>query len=264
MRKQSGTSRGSSPFTSKVRDLRLLETSRKNSVGHADSVEKILNQLALLSPNPVVYLAQTRSGRWRREQVFATEVNEVLITPSLFRKFICTDGCTACCQKFTLDYIPSEIKHVDHIEGFFKREVFVNGNKKAVYTNDQNDNPICDFLRVQRPGGGLGCANYRYAPLSCISAPQLQFIQMRPGKTYVLKKPFGRAWAMTPTPQCEFVEFTSPGEFDEEVKMMLSILTRFHAWAKYFKIETALPDVIRAIRYNNLPLEGATPVWTSA
>lgn len=178
----------------------------------------------------------------------ATPVREVLITPSLFRKFICTNGCTACCQKFTLDYIPSEFVHVEHQEGFLEREVRVNGKRKIVYTNDQNDNPICDFLRVERPGGGLGCANYQHAPLSCISAPQLQFIQMRPTRTYVLKKPFGRAWAMTPTPQCQFVEMDMR-DLGEEMNMMAGILDRFAEWGRYFGIKNVVRIVKKEIMY---------------
>jgi hypothetical protein len=247
-----------------LRVLRDTEVPRKNSVGHADSVEKIISQLSLLTPEVVTYQGRTPGGRLRKEVVLDSPVNEILLTPSLFRKFICTDGCTACCQKFTLDYIPSEFKHVTHTEGFGIRQVWVNGKAKNVWTNDQNHNPICDFLRVQRPGGGLGCANYQHAPLSCISAPQLQFIQMRPGKTYLLKKPFGRAWAMTPTPQCQFVEFTSPAEFDVEMKMMLSILKRFEAWAKYFGVPAHFGEIIRGLKStNHFQMEGATPVWTS-
>jgi hypothetical protein len=87
---------------------------------------------------------------------------------------------------------------------------------------------------------------------------------MRPGKTYLLKKPFGRAWAMTPTPQCQFVEFTSSAEFDAEIRMMLSILKRFEAWSKYFGIPAPLGEVIRSLKAtNHFTLEGATPVWTS-
>jgi len=206
----------------------------------------------------------TPKGHWRKEQHYDTPVHEILLSQSLFRKFICTDGCTACCQKFTLDYIPSELQHVENQEGFSRRYVWVNRQRKWVWSNDQNNNPICDFLRVRRPGGGLGCANYKHAPLSCISAPQLQFIQMRPGKTYILKKPFGRAWAMTPTPQCQFVEFESEDEFKAELAMMKGILTRFSNWAKYFGIETQLPAVIHNLLRTREPQEGATPVWTSA
>lgn len=253
-------------FSKKIALLRDNEVPRKNSVGHADSVEKIVAQLSLLSPDPVQYQSAGKTGRLLTPRIYDSPVNEVLITPSLFRKFVCTDGCTACCQKFTLDYIPSELPFVEHSEGFAQREVYVNGKKKVVYSNDQNNNPICDFLRVQRPDGGLGCANYRYAPLSCISAPQLQFIQMRPGKTYVLKKPFGRAWAMTPTPQCRFLELEEIGDFHGEITMMVTILGRFQAWASYLGIRTTLHHVVRELMTHRNKLTyptNAESVWTS-
>ena len=209
-----------------------------------------------------MYEAKTKTGRPRLVSLDAP-VSEVLITSSLFRKFICTNGCTACCQKFTLDYIPSEFVNVEHQEGFEEREVFVNGKRKLVYTNDQNANPICDFLRVERPGGGLGCANYVHAPLSCISAPQLQFIQMRPTRTYVLKKPFGRAWAMTPTPQCQFVEMDMRN-MGPEIEMMASILDRFAEWARYFGIKnvirTVKKEIVRLQKDGLMPTQ-AYSVW---
>lgn len=244
--------------------LRSQEIPRKNSVGHADSVEKIVAQLSLLSPDTVRYQAQGRSGRILAERVFSTPTTEVLITPSLFRKFICTNGCTACCQKFTLDYTPGEFLSVEHKEGFQEREVFVNGKRKIMVTNDQNHNPICDFLRVIRSSdakgrpGGLGCANYQLAPLSCISAPQLQFIQMRPHHTYVLSKPFGRAWAMTPTPQCEFVPVDNWDDLAPEIENKIQILDRFAEWARYLGIKTVVPQVQRSINF--LYREGLMPV----
>ena len=226
-------------MTSRVDFLRLGEFERTNSVGHADSVEKILGQISMLSPDEVTYV--TRTGRTIS---LGAHVESVVVTPSLFRRFICTPGCTACCQKFTLDYTPSEYETVvQHQEGFERRDIVVNGKKKYVYTNDQNKNPICDFLRVERPDGGLGCAQYPSPPLSCLSAPQLQFIQMRPTHTYVLKKPFGRAWAMTPTPQCQFVEFENTEEMRAELEMMHGLLERFMEWARYMGIKTVIPQV---------------------
>jgi len=231
----------------RIATLRAQETPRVNSVGHADSVEKILAQISLLTPDEVRYQPTTPAGRVLRERTFDTHVNQVLVTPSLFRKFICAAGCTACCQKFTLDYTPSEfVTRVKDQTGFEKRTVWVNGKEKYVYTNDQNQNPVCDFLTVEKPAGGLGCAHWPDPPLSCISAPQLQFIQMRPGNTYVLKKPFGRAWAMTPTPQCEFVPVASIEEMD--LDNLISILDRFHEWARYFGIKTCLAEVKKGIR----------------
>lgn len=227
-------------------------------MGHADSVEKIVAQLSLISPDSITYQAQGKSGRLLNIRTFQTPVTEVLITPSLFRKFICTNGCTACCQKFTLDYTPGEFLNVEHQEGFSEREVFVNGKPKIMWTNNQNDNPICDFLTVKRPGGGLGCSNYRNAPLSCISAPQLQFIQMRPERTFVLSKPFGRAWAMTPTPQCQFVPMENWEDLGPEIDNKIAILDRFQEWARYLGIKTVIPQVQKAIK--TLYRDGLMPV----
>lgn len=233
----------------RIATLRAAETPRKNSVGHADSVEKILSQIALLSPDLVRY--QTHSiatGRFLQERVFDSPVDAVLITPSLFRKFICTNGCTACCQKFTLDYTPSEYETLlQDKSGFEPRYVWVNGKEKVVYTNDQNQNPLCDFLTVEKPGGGLGCAQWPAPPLSCISAPQFQVIQMRPRCTYVLKKPYGRAWAMTPTPQCQFVEVDTVAEMD--LHDLIEILDRFGEWARYFGIKTAIRHVQKKLEW---------------
>src|SRR5512146_477014 len=123
--------------------LRDQEIPRKNSVGHADSVEKILLQISMLSPDLVRYRPTTPAGKVLSERLYDTRVDRVLITPSLFRRFICASGCTACCQKFTLDYVPSEfVTQVQHKEGFSERTIWVNGKKKTVYTNDQNHNPI--------------------------------------------------------------------------------------------------------------------------
>jgi hypothetical protein len=231
----------------KIATLRAQEIPRKNSVGHADSVEKILGQIAMLTPAPVTYQPTTPAGRILRVRTYETPVDAVLVTPSLFRRFICTSGCTACCQKFTLDYTPSEfVLLVEDKTGFEERTVWVNGKKKVIYTNDQNQNPICDFLTVEKPTGGLGCAHWPAPPLSCISAPQLQFIQMRPRNTYVLSKPFGRAWAMTPTPQCQFIQVDSVEDMDLDLK--LAVLDRFQEWARYFGIKTALPQVKKFIR----------------
>lgn len=237
-----------------IAEMRANEIPRKNSVGHADSVEKILNQISLLSPDEVRYIPTTPAGRVLSERVYDVPVHEVLVAPSVFRRFNCVAGCTACCQKFTLDYVPSEFIDVQDQTGFEKRTIWVNGKEKYVWTNDQNQNPLCDFLTVERPDGGLGCAHYPHAPLSCISAPQLQFIQMRPNRTFVLKKPFGRAWAMTPTPQCEFIE-VPVAEMDLESNIV--ILDRYIEWARYFGIRTALVDVKkvleRAVRTGLVP-----------
>lgn len=87
---------------------------------------------------------------------------------------------------------------------------------------------------------------------------------MRPSRTYVLKKPFGRAWAMTPTPQCQFVEM----DWDEEAELewinMDGILARFQEWARYFGIKTVIPQVrkeLKSLIYKGLMPTQAYSVW---
>lgn len=245
----------------KISTLRQAEIARKNSVGHADSVEKILWQLSLLRTDPTPVTYQGRTGL--KERVYGDPVEQVLVSPSLYRQFICSAGCTACCQKFTLDYTPNEFATlVEDQTGFEERTVLINGKRKKMFTNDQNQNPICDFLTVEKPAGGLGCAHWPAPPLSCVSAPQLQFVQMRTASTYVLKKPYGRAWAMTPTPQCQFIQVDNIAEMN--LPDILNILDRFNEWARYFGIKTAIPQVQRFIRNSiktgMVPLVGV-PVW---
>lgn len=247
----------------RIATLRSKETPRKNSVGHADSVEKILAQISLLSPDEVRYQPRTPAGRLLKERVYDAPVDRVLITNSLFRQFTCASGCTACCQKFTLDYTPGEFETVVKDKtGFSEREVLVNGKRKFVWTNDQNPNPICDFLTVEKPTGGLGCAHWPAPPLSCVSAPQFQVIQVRPRSTYVLKKPYGRAWAMTPTPQCEFEEVDNVADMHLEDLQM--ILDRMWEWARYFGIKTCIAKVSHALdrvqKTGLIPVE-AQVVW---
>lgn len=202
--------------------------------GNGQSWVKVVHQIALTSPGGIAI------GRQRPTPL----IDRVALGPSVFRAFRCVSGCTACCLKFTLDYIPEEEEQldVDRAVQFHQRSVHVGGAWFDLYTSDQTDHVLCDFLTAVRPEGGLGCALYPRAPLSCASAPQLQFLTHGPNQTNILKRPFSRAWAMAETPQCEFT-----AEFDEETRASVigdvALLDRFISWARYFRIPTVLPHV---------------------
>jgi hypothetical protein len=245
----------------RVEELRAGETVRLNKVGMDDSVEKILYNIAKVATGPVLYL---RSKQHKTRQ-YAPQVDAVKVSPTIFKKFTCSGFCNACCQKFTLDYIPEEFPRVPHKEGFEEKSIWVNGKQKTIWTNNQKDNPICDFLRVLKPEGGLGCAEWPHSPLSCASAPQLQFIQMNKGITYVLNKPFGRAWAMTPEPQCEFEEVEDFSEMG--LDNTLELVDRFRQWANYLEIETCLDvvyDFILTCYTDKVRPTQAVEVWRKA
>lgn len=223
--------------------LRLSEPIHRTQVPQPDSVEKIVKQLSLLSPHDVHY-----SGY--RNVSFTAPVRKIHLDPSLFQQFICIAGCTACCLKFTLDYTPEEFAVFGYVredpQGFKLRTISINNKIKQIWTNDQNQNNLCDFLTARREGGGLGCSRWPHAPLSCASAPQFQVRQYEEGETTILKGPFKTAMKMDPRPQCEFHPLEVE-DFDNELENLLEILERFTSWARYLNIETVLHSVTDTI-----------------
>lgn len=217
---------------STVNSLRQNEVPRERKVPQVDSVEKIVSQLALISRGPVDYERTT----------FNYSPDSIYITPQFFHRFICKNGCTACCQKFTLDYLPWD--HIPNPTGFEDRIVTVNGAQKTVRTNDQSENSLCDFLTSVRPAGGLGCSQWPDPPLSCASAPQIKFTQPVPRVTHLTCRGFNPAkWNLVPLPQCEF----EPHMDSDDMENKLKLLYRFNTWAEYLSIITYLPGIIRVV-----------------
>jgi hypothetical protein len=221
-----------------IATLRAGEVQRVDVVSHPDSVAKILKQISRLSPDVIEYLPdRSRPGSVER---FASDVQSVSVMPSMFKRFVCVSGCTACCQKFTLDYPPSEFFQVEHKEGFIQHLIEINGKVKTMWTNNQNENPLCDFLRVEKPGGGLGCAHWPHAPLSCASAPQLQIKMPTPGDTIITKQAFDDLETWTPVPQCRFED----ASLDQVgIEADVDLLARFAEWARYFGIKTCIGHI---------------------
>lgn len=257
----------------KVFELRELKEPF-GGVGRSDSVEKMMHILARVSPEPVVYKRPAKYWPYKnkeqvRKNMSEIPINFVGIGPSLFRKFVCTVGCNACCVKITIDYLPVEWPEVmkirpDVADKFKEDQVEVNGQWYPIMTSDQRLTTICDFMDGLRPGPegteSLGCGLYRYQALSCWSAPQIQFND-KGKETLITKRPFGRAWQMHPSPECQFL----PLETLETLKDDIRVLERFILWADYFKIPTVLPDVISAIERvisgaDRLPV-ATIPIW---
>ena len=59
----------------------------------------------------------------------------------------------------------------------------------------------------------------------------------------LLKKPFGRAWRYPRTPQCKFEEVDSVEDMGLETSV--DRLFDLNRWAEYFRIQTALPMIIK-------------------
>ena len=70
--------------------------------GKSDSLEKMVQKLACLSLEPIRY--------GQNEKVLVAEpTTRIRIGPSMWRRFLCGLGCSACCQfRITIDFIPEE------------------------------------------------------------------------------------------------------------------------------------------------------------
>jgi len=148
-------------------------------------------------------------------------------------------------------------------EEFKRRAIVVNGETIDVLSHDRRHlQARCNFLTPGVRGGFPGCGLWPNSPLECQAAPQSQLLQIRPGRTYLLKKPFSRAWRFKETAQCQFLTSRDlAGDLNDD----LGILYRYQGWAEYLGISTFLPELIEylvSVRDGWFPPpKSSVPVW---
>lgn len=168
------------------------------------------------------------------------------VGPSVFRKFVCAPGCSACCLQgpLTLDFLPEEPEWLglpSDIERMFStKSVEVNGVRREIFSLDKPKG-MCHFLVPH--AGGQGCGIWQNHPLECWAAARLQF-QTHGEDAVMLKKGFAREWRWEVRAQCQYPEF----EWEQsELEADLSVLRRYSVWAETFQIPTILPELISAL-----------------
>jgi hypothetical protein len=222
---------------------------------HVDSVEKLVDRLALIAKVPVIY-----NGKRLRPR----PPTHLFLSPSLLREFRCHVGCTACCLSFTLDFTEDEfqrflwradISQEAHMR-LRKRRITVNGRMFTIMSYPQYKDPSCPFLRATRPGGALGCGFWTTGnstqPLECAAAPQISMTTRGPDTTVLMKRPFGRGWNWKVPPQCEFDPLLDgPGDLARAVDLRdeIALLRRYQHWADLLKIPTHLPAIISTMQH---------------
>lgn len=226
--------------------------SRGRGVGFPDSVAKLVRNLAALSPQPVTF---------QGKPVLPYRVERVTLGASMFREFICTPGCTACCLPFTIDYTPQEFRRLPaelrNRVPWAVREVVVNKKQWPVYSFNQALLPQCPYLTIRRPTGGWGCALWPRSPLECAAAPQLHFITRQTGSTHITKQPFSRAWRFAQKPQCQFISTPGPERLWAEFQKNIQLLRRYAHWAAYLEIPVCLDAIIAALHRGSMAQRAA-------
>ena len=212
------------------------------SITFPDSAEKMILLLSEISTEPVHIKGKTINRPYPRT---------FKISNTFWREFICPGGCVACCKiLFSIDYLPEEFEKFvpeNRKQLFNKRTLTVNGVTKELYTIEYNNSKEgdCTFLIDRRTDNEnvKGCELYPNPPLSCIAGPQVKFMTRKSSKrTYLTKRPFGRAWAFPEEPKCKFI----PNK-DKDYKEETSILKRFRDWARYFEMNTVIDYYIKKV-----------------
>jgi len=195
------------------------------SVKYPDSFEKIISQLALVS---------TRGIRYNNNLLENCE--QIIISPSFWRNYVCPSQCGGCCFAFSLDYIPSEARP----NAAKERCVDVNGTQKKIFSIWPSTKiKWCAY--VDRCTGL--CKIHKLRPLSCKIEP----IKIRKIKqvVYIMKGPYGRSWQLKRITDggpvlCDFVEFDKVQLLENDVIVFNQLLE----WALYLDIDTCIPIII--------------------
>jgi Fe-S-cluster containining protein len=213
------------------------------SFKHNDSIEKTLTQIRIVAKEPFVH----------QGQVFSPPEKGLVITENFWREFRCYLNCGACCQAFTLDYLPDEAEvfgeiypYIELQERFFE----INGEKHLIYTHWNNPGQAfsgtrwCDFLGRDE----AKCNIHQLNPYSC-NVELIKFVESK-GKGYIRKAPFSRGWNMVKFDgnrgnlPCTFHDFS----VEQFIKNDLVVLGRLRDWATHLGVDTYLPEIIREMK----------------
>jgi Fe-S-cluster containining protein len=200
------------------------------------TVVRELGHLIQLSPEHLVVKVQV--GKVTETLVSNKSVK---IGPSIFRKFICTTGCRACCRSFgplTLDYVPGEMEWkrlpLEAKIQFEERSLWVDGDEKTFYSAIK-PHSSCP---LESP---TGCDVWPNHPLACHASARIQISKYLDTTMVLKKKGFSRTWRWKEPAQCVYTE---PHEWDPaELQRDLHILDRYDYWATYFGIPTYIPEI---------------------
>ena len=205
------------------------------SVRNEDSVDKIVKYFAVITKRPFQMDGKT------------IEPHKLVVSKDLARGYKCLGKCGACCNKFTLDYLPSDPKP----SGVTERTVEFSGKKIAVFTDDQTDNSgtHCKHLSSH---DGL-CGIYDVRPFSCDFELVRCYMGTENPKNKIAVGPYGRSWNMTRAVDQEkgtLCKILEPS--DKAIKDTVRKLRRLKEWATHFGLtDTWLPMIIKFLEVTN-------------
>jgi hypothetical protein len=196
-------------------------------VPERDTIDKIVNSY---------FAAITRQTFTYRDKKY--EPKELVVSPLLFRGFLCPSGCGGCCPRFSLDYLPTDELPITRL--FSERFVKINNQDFRIFSDMQETNSGHHCKHLILSNGR--CGVHGKQPFSC----DFELIRCihYDNIAVLTQKLFGRGWAFLRTDgqrgaKCEMTEVTK-----ETIADVIRKLNRLKQWAEYFHIDHCLDVVI--------------------
>jgi hypothetical protein len=195
---------------------------------HTDTMDKVVfSYLAAVCAKDFSYECDGKMTMVRRKPL--------QVSPTIFRGYTCPPRCGACCQRFSLVYLPDEF----HPYPLKAREVRVDGRPVTLFEDPQRDHQRRYCRNLDKTGR---CGIHGQHPFSCDF--ELIRIHMSNDSVRMGLQLYGRAWAMKRVDGdrgalCEITDATKETMLDSGRK-----LRRLHDWACHLGVTTHLKEII--------------------
>jgi Fe-S-cluster containining protein len=201
---------------------------------YINSLDKVIfSYLGAVTKNDFTYCFDSKKVIVKAKPLF--------VSPLIFRGFTCPENCGGCCPRFSLEYLPSELRPDN--ERFIEYSVSINEKNIKMYHDAQSDH-IDHFCRYLNKETGR-CEIYFRRPFHC----DFELLRVYTGKksNRLTTQMFGRGWQFLRIDNqrgasCKITQANSKSQ-DEVVRK----LKRLKEWGDYFGLNTWLNDIIQWI-----------------
>lgn len=201
-----------------------------------DTVDKIVGYAGMVCSEPFTYKGKQY------------EPKALTVSPDIARGYTCPAQCGACCPRFSLDYLISEMRPS---EGLIDKEVTINDKTFVIKSDSQNyhRDHFCKYLNKENGRCGI----HGYHPFSC-DFELIRFAQFAnpQQENRVITRLYGRSWNMLRIDnergtRCTITPITPETILDTKRK-----LTRLKQWCDYFEIPNKLEKIIEWVGTSKL------------
>jgi Fe-S-cluster containining protein len=194
---------------------------------NSDSIDKIVTTyFAALSKIPFTY----------KEKIITPKT--LIISPLIFRGYTCPENCGACCQRVSLDYLPSQIPPPNTIP----RLITLNNKPYLILSDEQLDHNNYHCRNLNKLGR---CNIYEQRPFPC-DFELIKFLQYK-NKFLMIQKLYGRKHVLMRITKdkgtlCEMLPVNQ--KWKEEILRKLDLLK---SWLTYFELDTHIDEIINYV-----------------